>query len=59
MTCKAEDLRARIPLLPLLDDDEMAVLSRHRSRFKKFAPRQRIYKIGRTWKTCLGDDSLV
>jgi uncharacterized membrane protein len=44
MTCKAEDLR-QIPLFALLDDDEMAVLAAQ-VEIKKFAARQRIYKIG-------------
>jgi CRP/FNR family transcriptional regulator, cyclic AMP receptor protein len=43
MTCKAEDLR-QIPLFALLDDDEMAVLAAQ-VEIKKFAARQRIYKI--------------
>src|ERR1700750_1913357 len=43
MTCKAEDLR-QIPLFALLDDEEMAVLAAQ-VEIKKFAPRQRIYKI--------------
>ena len=48
MTCKAEDLR-QIPLFALLDDDEMAVLA-SQVDIKKFAPRQRIYKIGEPGK---------
>jgi CRP/FNR family cyclic AMP-dependent transcriptional regulator len=44
MTCKTEDLR-QIPLFALLDDDEMAVLAAQ-VEIKKFAARQRIYKIG-------------
>jgi uncharacterized membrane protein len=48
MTCKAEDLRP-IPLFALLDDDEMAVLVAQ-VEIKKFAPRQRIYKIGEPGK---------
>ncbi len=44
MDCKAEDLR-QIPLFALLDDDEMAVLAAQ-VEIKKFAARQRIYKIG-------------
>jgi len=44
MTCKAEDLR-QIPLFALLDDDEIAVLAAQ-VEIKKFAARQRIYKIG-------------
>jgi CRP/FNR family transcriptional regulator, cyclic AMP receptor protein len=48
MACKAEDLR-QIPLFALLDDDEMAVLAAQ-VEIKKFAPRQRIYKIGEPGK---------
>jgi len=48
MTCKAEDLR-QIPLFALLDDEEMAVLAAQ-VEIKKFAPRQRIYKIGESGK---------
>ena len=48
MTCKAEDLR-QIPLFALLDDDEMAVLAAQ-VEIKKFAARQRIYKIGEPGK---------
>ena len=48
MACKAEDLR-QIPLFALLDDDEMAVLAAQVD-IKKFAPRQRIYKIGEPGK---------
>ncbi len=48
MACKAEDLR-QIPLFALLDDDEMAVLAAQ-VEIKKFAPRQRIYKIGDSGK---------
>src|SRR5258705_4258867 len=48
MTCKTEDLR-QIPLFALLDDDEMAVLA-GQVEIKKFAPRQRIYKIGEAGK---------
>src|SRR5271155_1596505 len=48
MNCKAEDLR-QIPLFALLDDDEMAVLSAQ-VEIRKFAPRQRIYKIGEPGK---------
>jgi uncharacterized membrane protein len=48
MTCKAEDLR-QIPLFALLDDDEMAVLAAQ-VEIIKFAPRQRIYKIGEPGK---------
>jgi CRP/FNR family cyclic AMP-dependent transcriptional regulator len=48
MTCKTEDLR-QIPLFALLDDDEMAVLAAQ-VEIKKFAARQRIYKIGEPGK---------
>jgi uncharacterized membrane protein len=48
MTCKAEDLR-QIPLFALLDDDEMAVLAAQ-VEIKRFAARQRIYKIGEPGK---------
>src|SRR5260370_28854885 len=48
MACKAEELR-QIPLFALLDDDEMAVLAAQ-VEIKKFAPRQRIYKIGEPGK---------
>jgi CRP/FNR family transcriptional regulator, cyclic AMP receptor protein len=48
MACKAEDLR-QIPLFGLLDDDEMAVLAAQ-VEIKRFAPRQRIYKIGEPGK---------
>jgi CRP/FNR family cyclic AMP-dependent transcriptional regulator len=48
MTCKAEDLR-QIPLFALLDEDEMAVLAAQ-VEIKKFAARQRIYKIGEPGK---------
>jgi CRP/FNR family cyclic AMP-dependent transcriptional regulator len=48
MNCKAEDLR-QIPLFALLDDDEIAVLA-GQVEIKKFAPRQRIYKIGEPGK---------
>jgi CRP/FNR family transcriptional regulator, cyclic AMP receptor protein len=48
MACKAEELR-QIPLFALLDDDEMAVLAAQ-VEIKKFAARQRIYKIGEPGK---------
>jgi CRP/FNR family cyclic AMP-dependent transcriptional regulator len=48
MACKAEDLR-QIPLFALLDEDEMAVLAAQ-VEIRKFAPRQRIYKIGEPGK---------
>jgi CRP/FNR family cyclic AMP-dependent transcriptional regulator len=48
MPCKTEDLR-QIPLFALLDNDEMAVLAAQ-VEIKKFAARQRIYKIGEPGK---------
>jgi CRP/FNR family cyclic AMP-dependent transcriptional regulator len=48
MPCKTEDLR-QIPLFALLDDDEIAVLAAQ-VEIKKFAARQRIYKIGEAGK---------
>ncbi len=44
MACKAEELR-QIPLFALLDDEEIVVLAAQ-VEIKKFAPRQRIYKLG-------------
>src|SRR5215510_1834270 len=44
MSCNPETLR-QVPLFALLDDDETAVLA-SQVEHKKFAPRQRIYKIG-------------
>ncbi len=44
MACNPEILRG-VPLFGLLDDEEAAVLA-HEVEVKKFAPRQRIYKIG-------------
>lgn len=44
MTTSPEMLK-RVPLFALLDDDETAVLA-GQVELKKFAPRQRIYKIG-------------
>ena len=44
MACNPETLR-KVPLFALLDDDETAVLA-SQVEHKKFAPRQRIYKIG-------------
>src|SRR5580692_301528 len=44
MACKAEELR-QIPLFALLDDEEIAVLAAQ-VHIKKFAARQRIYKLG-------------
>ena len=48
MACKADDLR-QIPLFALLDDDELAVLAAQ-VELRRFAPRQRIYKIGEPGK---------
>ncbi len=44
MPCNPLELK-HVPLFALLDDDELAVLSAQ-VELKKFAPRQRIYKIG-------------
>jgi CRP/FNR family transcriptional regulator, cyclic AMP receptor protein len=44
MACSPDELR-HVPLFSLLDDDETAVLA-SQVELKKFAPRQRIYKIG-------------
>src|SRR6202171_3985572 len=44
MACSHDELK-HVPLFALLDDDEMAVLA-SQVELKKFAPRQRIYKIG-------------
>ena len=44
MGCSAEELK-HVPLFALLDDEEVAVLS-SQVEIQKFAPRQRIYKIG-------------
>jgi CRP/FNR family transcriptional regulator, cyclic AMP receptor protein len=44
MACKVEELR-QIPLFALLDDEEIAVLAAQ-VEIKKFAARQRIYKLG-------------
>ena len=44
MPCDPEELK-HVPLFALLDDDEIAVLAAQ-VELKKFAPRQRIYKIG-------------
>jgi len=44
MPCKPEILR-QVPLFALLDDDETAVLAAQ-VEVRKFAPRQRIYKMG-------------
>src|SRR5260221_3490274 len=46
MGCNAEELK-HVPLFALLDDDEAAVLA-SQVEIKKFAPHQRIYKIGDT-----------
>jgi CRP/FNR family cyclic AMP-dependent transcriptional regulator len=52
MPCNPEILR-QVPLFALLDDDETAVLAAQ-VEVRKFAPRQRIYKIGE-----LGDRAYV
>ena len=44
MACDQEELR-HVPLFALLDDDELAVLAAQ-VEMKKFAARQRIYKMG-------------
>ena len=44
MACDPEELR-HVPLFALLDDDEAAVLAAQ-VELRRFAPRQRIYKIG-------------
>ena len=44
MSCSPETLRA-VPLFSLLDEDELCILA-GQVEVKKFAPRQRIYKIG-------------
>jgi uncharacterized membrane protein len=44
MACDAQELK-HVPLFALLDDEEAAVLA-SQVEIKKFAPRQRIYKIG-------------
>jgi CRP/FNR family transcriptional regulator, cyclic AMP receptor protein len=44
MACSPKELR-HVPLFELLDDDEIAVLAAQ-VELKKFAPRQRIYKLG-------------
>src|SRR5215471_388146 len=44
MACDLNELK-HVPLFALLDDDEAAVLA-SQVELKKFAPRQRIYKIG-------------
>ncbi len=44
MACDPDELR-HVPLFALLDDEEAAVLAAQ-VELKRFAPRQRIYKIG-------------
>ncbi|MDE3022449.1 MAG: DUF1003 domain-containing protein [Pseudomonadota bacterium] len=44
MSCNPEILR-KVPLFALLDDDEITVLA-SQVEYRKFTPRQRIYKIG-------------
>jgi uncharacterized membrane protein len=44
MACDPQELR-HVPLFALLDDEETAILARQ-VEMKKFAPRQRIYKMG-------------
>lgn len=44
MPCNFEELR-HVPLFELLDDDELRVLASHVD-IRKFAPRQRIFKVG-------------
>src|SRR5947209_4448413 len=46
MACEIRELK-HVPLFALLDDDEAAVLA-SQVELKRFAPRQRIYKIGET-----------
>ena len=46
MACEAEELK-HVPLFALLDDEERAVLASE-VELRKFAPRQRIYKMGDT-----------
>ena len=48
MACKAEELR-QIPLFALLDDEEIGVLA-GQVEIKRFAARQRIYKLGEPGK---------
>jgi len=48
MACKVEDLR-QIPLFGLLDNDELSVLA-VQVEVKRFAARQRIYKMGEAGK---------
>lgn len=44
MACDPQELR-HVPLFELLDDDELAVLA-SQVELRRFAPRQRIYKLG-------------
>ena len=44
MACEKDELK-HVPLFALLDDDELGLLA-SLVELKKFAPRQRIYKIG-------------
>jgi CRP/FNR family cyclic AMP-dependent transcriptional regulator len=44
MPCNPEELK-HVPLFALLDDEELAILAKQ-VEMKKFAPRQRIYKMG-------------
>ena len=46
MACHPDSLK-NVPLFALLDDDELALLSQQ-VELKKFAPRERIYKVGDT-----------
>src|SRR5947209_13377675 len=46
MACEIRELK-HVPLFALLDDEEAAVLA-SQVELKRFAPRQRIYKIGET-----------
>jgi CRP/FNR family cyclic AMP-dependent transcriptional regulator len=48
MACNPQELR-HVPLFALLDDEEIAVLAAQ-VELKKFAPRQRIYKLGEPGK---------
>lgn len=48
MACNPQELR-HVPLFALLDDEEIAVLATQ-VELKKFAPRQRIYKLGEPGK---------
>ena len=44
MACDQQELK-HVPLFALLDDEEAAILAAQ-VELKRFAPRQRIYKIG-------------